>query len=120
MICRVLSNAFMSSTVFFCYYLIIAWAMTLPFFIEVYASDHFCFIVALPEYDAYVLVVGGIAFQRVRGARMCVHIAFPVIDGTVLHYLLYFRLGYLPAVHTAAGMIGVFQVRCPAVEPAVA
>jgi len=94
--------------------------MALPVLTEVDASDDFSGAVALPENDAYVLVVVRISFYRIRGAWLAFNVAFAVIDLAVLHNILYFQLGYFPAFHAATGVVGILQVRNPAVEPVVA
>lgn len=94
--------------------------MTFPIRIEVDAGDHFCFQVALPENDAYVLIIVRGTFQCITGAGPAIHIAFFIIDGTVFHDLLHFRLGYIAALHPAFRMLSVFDIRNTPVKPMIA
>lgn len=94
--------------------------MTFPFFIQVNAGDYFSGLIALRKYDAQVLLIAGISFNCISGARLSFRIAFPVIDGTIFHDVLHFGLANLAAFHAAAGMPGIFQERRTAVEPPVA
>ena len=93
--------------------------MALPFFFQVDAGDHFRFIIALPEDDAYMLVIHCISFQCVYRTGICLHIAFTVIDISFLHDVLNFSGSYLPAIHAALGVFSVFQEGGPPVESIV-
>jgi len=94
--------------------------MALPVFFKIYTGDHFGLLIALRKYDPYVLPILRVALQGVGRTWICVYIAFAVVDGAVLHNVLHFRFRYLPAIHAAAGMFGVFKEGGAAVEPAVA
>ena len=94
--------------------------MALPFFVQVDTSDHFRFIIALPEDDAHMLFFFCISLQCVHRAGICFHIAFTIVYSSFFHDVLYLSGSYLPAIHAALGVFGVFQEGGPAVKSIIA
>jgi hypothetical protein len=96
-------------------------AMAFKFIFEVYTGYHFGFIIALCKNNTYMLVVFlCISFQRISRAWSSAGFAFIIIDIAVLHNILYFFLRNMTALHPAFGMLCIFQVTYPPVEPPVA
>jgi hypothetical protein len=100
-------------------FIIITGAMTFKIMVKVYAGHYFCFGIALGKYDAQVLPVGRKPFYCIYRAGFTAGFTFTVIDLAVLQNKFHFFLGYLAAVHPAAGMLGIFQESYPPVEPIV-
>lgn len=94
--------------------------MAFPIRAEIDTGDHFGLLITLRKHNSYALVILRDAFQCIGWAGIVVHIAFAVIDGAFLHDLLYFRLRDLTALHPASGMLGIFNVGYPSVEPMIA
>ena len=94
--------------------------MALPFFFKIDARNYFGRLIALRKYDAHMLIIIRITFQRIRWAGPAFDIAFAVIDIARFHNVLHLCLGYFPALHSAPGVFGIFNERRSPVEPAVA
>jgi hypothetical protein len=94
--------------------------MAFEILVEVNTGYYFGFIIALGKYNAQVLLFGGITFEGVGGTGAARCLAFAVIDFTVLKNVLHFSLGYMPAIHTAFGMLGVFEIAHPPIKSIVA
>jgi hypothetical protein len=95
-------------------------AMTFKIVIKVYAGNYLRNIIALRKNDPQVLLLQlCIAFQGVGGTGHCVRPAFPVIDVAMLQDILYFRLGNMPAIHPAPGMVRIDEVAYLPVKPII-
>ena len=101
-------------------FIFIAGAMTFKILIKVYAGNYFCFGITLSKYNAQVLLLRGIAFQRIRGTGTAAGLALFIVNLPVLQDKFNFLLRNVAALHAAFGMLGIFQESHPPVEPPVA
>jgi hypothetical protein len=105
---------------FYFLFVIVSRTIALPFFLQIYAGYYFGYRIALGKYYAHMLGIFGISFYCISWAWTSFGIALPVIDPAVLHNVFHLSACYFPAFHTAFGVPGIFQVRCPPVEPTIA
>ena len=85
--------------------------MTGPFFFEVYNSYNYRFSGRNSEYDPNILAVGCISFQRELGFWFVSRITFSMVNSAFLQDLSYFIFCDHSAVHSAAGMFGINDLR---------
>lgn len=94
--------------------------MAFKILVEVNTGHYFGFIVTLGEYNAQVLLFGGIAFKGVGWTGTAGGFAFAVIDLPVLKNVFYFRLGDMAAFHPAFRMLRVFEIAHTPIQSIVA
>jgi hypothetical protein len=83
--------------------------MALPMGIQINSRYYHNVIAALSKYDAYLLAVGGSAFDSIAGTTVILQIAFLIINMAMQQYILYFLRRYMAALHAAAGMFAIVQ-----------
>lgn len=99
---------------------IIAGTVTFPIGIEINAGDDFRLEIALSKDDTYALVVLRKSLECIGRAWPCIHITLCVVDFAIAHDFFYLCLGYFAALHTAFGVLGIFNISYSPIEATVA
>lgn len=86
-------------------------AMARPFGAQVNYRYHHGAVIGLGEHNAYALAIVRGAFQRKLWVGLAVRFAMRIIDRAFFQDLAHFAFINMAAIHAAAGMVGINNMR---------